>query len=414
MDIGTTWQIAALIVLLFFSGFFSASETALMTLSKIRLRQMVNENIKGAKTVEKLVEDSNKLLGSILVGNNIVNIGASALATSLAIEYFGDTGVGIATGVMTLLVLIFGEITPKSLAIEKSEKVSLKVSKTILIITTILGPIVKLLMFFTNIFIKMLGGKINKEQPFITEEELKTIVSVSHEEGVLESEEKEMIYNVVEFGDYSVEEVMIPRIDMIAIEENCSLEEIIEIFKKEQFSRIPVYQGTIDYIIGILYIKDLIFFDMSKENFDIKKYIRKPYFTYEFKPITELFSEMRSKRIHMAIVLDEYGGTAGIITIEDLVEEIVGDIRDEYDEREHEIESISENEFIVCGSTKIDDVNEIIGIDIESEDFDSLGGFVIGELGRLPENGETVQYSNIKFIVEKVDKNRIEKIRIIT
>ncbi len=413
MDVSTTWQIAALIVLLLFSGFFSASETALMTLSKIRLRQMVNEEIKGAKTVQTLVEDSNKLLGSILVGNNIVNIGASALATSLSIKYFGDTGVGIATGVMTLLVLVFGEITPKSLAIEKSEKISLKVAKILLVITIILGPIVKLLMFFTNFFIKMLGGKINSKQPFITEEELKTIVSVSHEEGVLESEEKDMIYNVVEFGDYNAEEVMIPRIDMVAVDEKCLLDEIIEIFKKEQFSRIPVYEGTIDNIIGILNIKDLIFLDKN-DNFDINKYIRKPYFTYEFKLITELFSEMRSKRVHMAIVLDEYGGTAGIITIEDLVEEIVGDIRDEYEGREHEIEFISENEFIVYGSTKLDDVNEILGIDIQSEDFDSLGGFILGELGRLPDKGETIQYSSIKFIVEKVDKNRIEEIRIIT
>ncbi len=408
------WQVFALLILLFFSGFFSASETALTSLSKIRLRHMMEEKIKGADTINNLIENPSKLLGSILVGNNIVNIGASALATSLAMSIWGNAGVGIATGIMTILVLIFGEITPKSLAVQNAEKIALKISKIIKTITIILGPIVNILMHITNFIIRLLGGNPEKQTHFITEEELKTIVDVSHEEGVLEGEEKKMIYNVFEFGESQAKDVMTPRTDMVAIDVNSSYDQIISLFKKEHFSRMPVYEDNTDNIIGILYIKDLFFFDGNKEKFNLKEILREPFFTYEFKGIAELFTEMRNNRIPMAIVLDEYGGTAGIVTMEDLVEEIVGDIEDEYDDEDEEIERINENEFIVDGSARIDLINKILNINIESEDFDSIGGFVIGRLGRFPEKGETVEYTNIKFIVESTDKNRIEKLRILT
>lgn len=414
LDPDSTWQVIVLIVLLGFSAFFSASETALMSLSKIRIRNMVEEEIKGAELIRKLVENPSKLLGTILVGNNIVNIGASALATSIAIEYFGSTGVGIATGVMTLAVLIFGEITPKSLAARNSEKISLGVIRIVSAITTILNPFVVVLVYITNGLIKIFGGKIDIEQPFITEEELKTMVDVSHEEGVLEVEEKQMIYNVFEFGDSQVKDVMVPRTDMVAIDIEADYNAVINIFKEEQFSRIPVYKDTIDNIVGVLYVKDLVMYDDLKKSFDISKYMREPFYTFEFKKITELFQEMREKRMPMAIVFDEYGGTAGIVTMEDLVEEIVGDIGDEYDDKEDEIEVIREDEYIVKGSTRIDLVNEMIGTSIESEDFDSIGGFVIGQLGRLPEQGETVEYNNIKFITESIGKNRIRKLKILT
>jgi putative hemolysin len=375
---------------------------------------MVDEKIKGADIINRLIENPSKLLGAILVGNNIVNIGASALATSLAIKRFGSAGAGIATGLMTLLVLIFGEITPKSLAVQNSEKVALKVSKIISVITVILSPIVTVLMFITNFLIKLLGGDPQKQNSFITEEELKTMVDVSHEEGVLEGDEKKMIYNVFEFGESQAKDVMTPRTDMVAVEINATYDEIIDLFKAEQFSRMPVYEDNTDNIVGILYIKDLIFFEGNQDKFDLKQIIRPPFFTYEFKGTSELFAEMRAKRTPMAIVLDEYGGTAGIVTMEDLVEEIVGDIEDEYDEKEEEIQVIKEDEYIVDGSTRIDFLNEMIGTNIESEDFDSIGGFVIGILGRLPEPGENVEYDHIKFIVEDIDKNRIEKLRVLT
>ncbi len=414
LDPDAMWKTILLMVCLFLSAIFSASETALMTLSKIRVKQMVENKEKGADIIDKLVNNPSKLLSAILIGNNVVNIGASALLTSLAIDYYGSSGVGIATGVMTLLILIFGEITPKSLAAQNSEKVSLRLSKFIYIIIIVLSPIILVLTHITNFLVKLMGGDVNKNQPFITQEELKAIVNVSHKEGVLEGEEKEMIYNVFDFSDSQAKDVMIPRTDMVAIDINLPYEDIINIFKQEQYSRIPVYEDTIDNIVGILYVKDLLFLENNKDEFLLNKYIREPHFTYEFKSTKELFEEMRTDRIHMVIVLDEYGGTEGIVTIEDLIEEIVGDIEDEYDKEIHEIEVIKEDEYLVYGSVKIEDVNELIGTNIESEDFDSIGGFIIGVLGKFPESGEIIEYDDIKFIVENIKKNKIEKIRIMT
>lgn len=410
-----TWQIFALAILLLLSGFFSASETALMSLSKIRLRHMVEEDAKNAKIISKLLENPSKLLGAILVGNNIVNIGASALATSIFMARYGATGVGIATAIMTVLILIFGEITPKSIAAQNSEQISVKISKVIYFLTVVFGPLISALVFLTNSIARLFGVKINPNQPFITEEELRTIVDVSHEEGVLEGEEKQMIYNVFEFGDSQAKDIMKPRTDMVVVEVNTGLEELTKLFKEEQFSRIPVYEETYDNIIGIMYIKDLIFVgENQKDDFNIRNYMRQPYFTYEFKPTSVLFTDMRDKRVPMAIVLDEYGGTAGLITLEDLVEEIVGDIRDEYDEEENEIQVIKEDEYIIEGSAKIDNVNDMIGTNLESDDFDTIGGYVIGILGRLPEQGECIEHEHIKFYIENIDKNRIEKMRVTT
>ncbi|MBU3215417.1 hemolysin family protein [Clostridium estertheticum] len=409
-----TWQIICLIILLLCSAFFSASETALMTLSKIRLRNMVESKIKGANIINKLLQNPSKLLGGILVGNNIANIGASALATSLAITYFEDSGVAIATFTMTILVLIFAEITPKSLAAQNSEKIALKIAKPLSLITFILNPLITVLIYITNTIIKMLGGEVNKSRPFITEEELKTMVSVSHEEGMLEGEEKQMIYNVFDFRDSQAKDVMTPRTDMIVASSNSTYAELINVFRKEQFSRLPIYEDTVDNVIGVLYIKDLIFFEDGKEEFKIEKHMRTPYFTYEFKSTADLFADMRLKRIPISIILDEYGGTAGLVTFEDLVEEIVGDIDDEYDDDIDKIQVIKEDEFIVAGDTKISMVNEMIGLRIESDDFDSIGGFVTGLLGRLPNTGETINYNDTKFIVQDVSKNRIIKLKVIT
>lgn len=418
MGLRYMWQFSLLAILLLLSSFFSASETALMSLSKLRVRNMVEEKIKKAELINKFIKEPSKLLGSILLGNNLVNIGASALATSLALDIFGNFGIGIATAIstvtMTILVLIIGEITPKSIAAQYPEKVSLRIIQPLSFIVKVLNPIVMVLNYTTNIFIKTLGIKINKKQPFITEEELRTIVTVSQEEGVLEIEEKQMIHNVFEFGDLQIKDIMVQRTDIVAINIEASFDEVMEIIKEQQFSRYPIYKDGIDQIIGTLNTKDLMFLDVIKENFSIKNYLRKPLYTFEFKKISEIFKEMKNKWIHMAIVLDEYGGTAGIITIEDLIEEIVGDIQDEYDELDDEIKLVKDNEYVVEGSTRINTVNEILGINLESEDFDSIGGFIIGELGRLPRIGEIIQHGNIKFTIESIERNRIQKIRILT
>ncbi|WP_455542276.1 HlyC/CorC family transporter [Intestinibacter sp.] len=406
-------KIGLLVVLLIGSAFFSASETALMSLSKIRIRYMEDEGVKGAKLVSSLIEKSSDLLSSILVGNNIVNIAATSVSTSLFITIYGDRGVAIATAIMTVLVLIFGEITPKTIAANSPEKISVLVSKPISIIMKITKPIVWVFNLLTGIIFKIMGIDKDGVKPFITEEELKAMVNVSHEEGVLEIEEREIINNVFQFGDMQAKEAMIQRLDMVAVNIEDTYDEIIELFKSEKLSRLPVYQDSIDDIVGILNVKDIIFLsDEEVENFDIKNYIREAFFTYEFKKITQLLEEMKKEKSQMAIVVDEYGGTAGLLTIEDLVEVIVGDIDDEYDEEEEEIIKVSDNEYLVEGSTKISDVNEMLGINFESEEFDSIGGFIIGYLKRIPEENELIEVENVKFNVESIDKNRINKIRI--
>ena len=408
-------QIIVLLILLIGSSFFSASETALMSLSKIRIRHMQDEGIKGAKLVASLIDDPNKLLTSILIGNNVVNIAATSISTSLFIALIGPQGVAVATFIMTILVLLFGEITPKTIAANSSEKVSILVSKPIKVIIFLLTPLVWVFNLITGVIFKILGVDNKNNQPYITEEELKTMVNVSHEEGVLEIEERQIINNVFQFGDMQAKEAMVQRLDMVVINIEDSYDEIIDMFKNEKLSRMPVYNESIDDIIGILNIKDVIFLtDEEIKNFDINKYIREPFFTYEFKKITQLLEEMKIEKTQMAIVVDEYGGTSGLITIEDLVEVIVGDIEDEYDEEDEEIIVIKEDEYVVEGSTKITDVNELIGVNLESEEFDSIGGFIIGHLKRLPEENEIIKVDNIEFRIESLDKNRIKKIRIFT
>lgn len=392
------------------------SETALMSLSKIRIRHMVEEGVKGSKLVEKLIEDPNRLLGAILIGNNIVNIGASAIATSLAVKIFNgsESAVAVATAIMTVLVLIFGEITPKSIAKQKSEQVALKVSKPIQFCVAIFKPFVAMFTAISSVFIRLFGGDPKATEPFITEEELKTMVGVSEEEGVLEDVEKEMIFNVFDFADLQVKDVMVQRVDVTAIDVNDGYEDILKVIKEDQFSRIPVYDDTIDDIVGVLNVKDLIIADKRDCKFKVTDYMREPLYTFEFKKITELFNEMKKSRNHMAVVLDEYGGTVGIVTIEDVVEEIVGDIEDEYDKEREMIEVIKEDEYIVEGSARLDDISDLIGVNMESEEFDSVGGLVIGELGRIPEAQEEVTIGKIRFVVEEVEKNRIMKVRIYT
>jgi len=374
---------------------------------------MVEENIKGSNRVKELTDNPSSLLASILVGNNVVNIASSSLATVLAINLIGSRGVAISTIIMTIVVLIFGEITPKTLASQNSEQISLRVANPIFIVSKMLKPVVIITTTISKFFIKLLGGKSDSNKPFITEDELKTMVDVSEEEGILKSEETDMIHNVFQFGDLYAKDVMVQRVDIIALDIEESLDKIISVIKEEGFSRIPIYSNTIDNIVGILNVKDIIFMEDTK-GFSLKNYMREITYTYEFRKVTELFKDMNKNRQHMVVVLDEYGGTVGIVTIEDLIEEIVGDISDEYDDEEPEIYVVKEDEYIVEGSVRIEDINELIGTKIESEEFDSIGGFIIGVLGRFPNISEEIIYSNYRFIIEDIDRNRIKKIRIYT
>ena len=412
MDSDSYTKLVLFFLCLGLSSFFSASEIAFTSLNKIHLRSMLDKKVKNADKVKKILDSPQKLLNTVLIGNNLVNTLASTLATSVVIKLSKNNNVilALSTAFVTFLILVFSEVTPKNFANQNPDKVALGTAKIIMFFAWILTPVVFMLNLVTNGLLILFGMKQEKKAPVVTESDLKTIVDVGHEEGILKVDEKEMINNVFEFGSSTAKDIMIPRTDVIAINLTTEYKDILNLFKDEGLSRIPVYNESIDNIIGILYLKDLVF-NADQSNFEIKKYLRKPFFTYEYKPIRELFKVMRVKKIPMAIILDEYGGTSGIITIEDLVEEIVGDISDEYDENEKQIERIKENEYIIDGSTKIDDVNQELNINLKSEEFDTIGGYLIGVLGYFPKANKIIKTDGLEFIVECVEKNRIEKVR---
>lgn len=410
LDSDSFIRIFILLGLLGASAYFSASETALMSLSKIRIRQMAEEGIDKAQLLQKLMEKPEKLLGAILIGNNVVNIGASALATSLAIDFFGNAGVGIATGIMTLLVLIFGEITPKSIAVAKNESVALKVAGSISFIVRLLNPLIIALSYGTRLLIKLLGGDLTKKVPFITEAELKTMVDVGHEEGILETGERAMLHNVFRFGDLQVKDVMMPRTQVVAIEVDASYEKVMKVYKNELFSRMPVYRKTIDNIIGVLHIKDILFLEPEQKSFQLVNFVRKTYYTFESKRIAELFDDLRKKRLPFAVVADEYGGTAGIITMQDLIEEIFGEIADESDEETEAVQQVGEKEYLFSGTTRLELINAALESNLKSSHSDTIGGYIAETIGRFPLKGEHIRIDEIEFIILDTFRHRINRI----
>ena len=412
MDSGQALQILIVIGLLALSAFFSSSETAMMAVNKIRVRNLADAGLSSAQTLMKVLDNQPKMLSAILIGNNIVNISASSLATILVTRAFGDMYVGVGTGILTLLVLIFGEITPKTSATLYSETMALRFAKPIYMIMQVLTPVIFIVDKLSQGVLRLLHVDPNKKQDAITEDELRTIVEVSHEEGVIESDEKKMIYNVFDFGDSVAKDIMVPRIDMTFIDVDATFSEVIEVFREVKYTRYPVYEETTDNVIGIINIKDLLLTENQKK-FCIRDYLREPLYTYEFKKTAELMVELRKTQNNIAIVLDEYGATAGLITLEDMLEEIVGEIRDEYDEDEEDlIRRIGPREYVVEAAMKLDDLNDQLGLDLESEDYDSIGGFIIGLLDHLPEEGEEVTHKTLRFVVDKVDRNRIDKIHL--
>lgn len=413
MDTTGVIQLIVLIALLALSFFFSSAETALTTVSPITLATLADEGNKKAATALRVRSDSQKMLSAILIGNNIVNLSASSIATTLAIRLLGDYGAGIATGVLTFLILIFGEITPKNLATIRSTQLALAYSKTILGLMTILTPVIFIINKISLGVLRLFGIKKDESNRQMTEEELRKIVDVSHESGVIEEDEKDYIHNVFDFSDASAKEIMIPRIDMTTVNVTWSYEKLMSIFSEHMFTRIPVYRDQTDNIIGILNMKDLLLIDPDK-GFSIDDYLREPYFTYEQKNTAELFDEMRQNSISMAIVLDEYGAVAGMITLEDLLEELVGEIRDEYDSYEvDDIIQTADNEYEVQGQTNLDDVSDALGLHFESEDYDTIGGYLTGLFDHFPTVGETyVTKDGILLTAAAVGHKRIEKVRI--
>ena len=413
VDPSDTYQIIILLILLALSAFFSSNETALMSVNRIRLRSLADEGNKRASMALDILEDQMpKLLSAILIGNNIVNISASSLATTLAYS-FGGYMVSIVTLILTVLILIFGEITPKNYATINAEKITLRYIPIFKFLMTIMTPVIFIINLFSRGVMRLMRVDPDAASKAMTEEELRTIVDVSHEDGVIESDEKEMIYNVFDLGDATAKDIMVPRVHVTFADVESTYDELIEIFREDKFTRLPVYKDSQNNIVGIINMKDLLLY-VKNEEFVIDRFLRKPHFTYETKSISDLLVEMKDSTFNIAIVLDEYGDMAGLITLEDILEEIVGEIHDEYDEKEDElVQKISDREYIIEGSMHLDDVNDHLNTELDSEDYDSLGGFIIEHLDRLPVAGdEVITEEGIRLIVEKLDKNRIEKVHV--
>lgn len=408
-----TGQLIAIIILLCLSAFFSSSETALTTVNQIRMRTLADNGDKRAARVLHVTGNPGKMLSAILIGNNIVNLSASSISTSLAIHLFGNTGAGIATGILTFLILIFGEVTPKTMATIKADSMSLTVAAPIGLLMKILTPVIFIINKLSLGLMFLLHVNIKDAQKKMTEEELRTIVDVSQENGVIEHEERDMIHNLFDFGDAEAKEIMVPRIDMTFVQADATYQEVLDIFRQDMFTRLPVYEDSTDNVIGIINMKDFLLQNDTPE-FSVRNLLREPYFTYEHKNTADLFLEMRKSSISLAIVLDEYGVTAGLITLEDLLEEIVGEIRDEYDvDEEDDITRISDREFYVLGSANLNDVSEALSLHFTSDDYDTIGGYCLGLLDHLPEKNEIILTdNNILLRIDRMEKNRIERIYI--
>ena len=411
----TSWiQLIIIIILLILSAFFSSAETAFSTVNQIRMENLADEGNKRAKLVIRILSAYSKMLSTILIGNNIVNIVSSSLVTIFASNVFGSWAIGIATGALTVLVLLFGEIIPKTWAKLNNEKLTLAYAPVIHGLSIVLTPVIFLVDKLSNAILRLLGIDPNRKVISITESELLSYVDAGHEEGVIESEEKEMIYNLFDFSDSLAKDIMIPRIDMVEIDIHASYEELLAAFRENMYTRIPVYENTPDNIVGVVNIKDMILIE-DTEKFKIRKIMRDVYYTYEYKKTPDLLNEMREKSASISIVLNEYGAAEGMITMEDLLEEIVGEIRDEYDDDEKELlQCVGDREYLIEGSMKLDDINDQLMTDLHSDDYDSIGGIVIEHLDdRLPSVGEEVCLEDGTTLrVECFENNRIQSVRL--
>lgn len=413
MDSSVVIQCVFLLVLILLSAFFSSAETSLITVNRVRINALSSDGLKSAILLEKILNQNNKMLSTVLIGNNIVNISASSLATTLAIKIWGNVAIGIATGVLTIVILIFGEIIPKTLANLYNEKIALTYAPIVYILIFLFTPLIIIVDFLSNGFMRIFSIDPKKKLSSMTEKELKSYVDVSLEDGVIETEEREMILNVFDFSDAVARDIMIPRIDMTTIDIDADYQELFNTFKASMYTRIPVYQNDPDNIIGMVNIKDLLM--TQKKDFKVQKILREVHYTYELKKTPDLLIEMREKRMNLSIVINEYAACVGMITLEDLLEEIVGEIRDEYDADEEEfIVEAGERAFLVEGGMKLTDINDALHTDFQSENYDSIGGIIIEILDRLPTLSESVTTENGTVLtVTKLDKNRIKKVHIL-
>lgn len=409
----TNWIELILIILgVMGSAFFSSSETALTSLNVFKIRQMEENGVENSSLVRRLTDDIGKVLTTILIGNNIVNIVTTTIATIFFTDLLGSSGAVVSTIILTLTILIFGEVTPKNIATSSSEKLALKVAKPIKFFDFILKPLSFFLQAITDFLTKIIIGESSQKGDLVTEEDLKTIVDVSEEQGVINDQESEIINNVFEFGDSDVEDIMTARTNMEAIAADMEDKELKDFLKNCKHSRIPVYGKSIDNIIGILHMKDIVAFIAEDKDLNIEEMVRPAFYVYDNMHIFDLFKSMRGENVSLAIVIDEYGGTSGIVTIEDIVEELVGEIEDEYDTHLETILKINDKEYLVIPSIHINDFNDYFDTDIEQIKNDSIGGYLIDNLGRIPKLGDTIEVSGIKMSVLQIDRYKLEMLKV--
>lgn len=406
-------MLCILLILVLLSAFFSSAETALTTVNKMKVRMLLEEGNKKAIVLDKVIEHSGKMLSAILIGNNIVNISASAIATVFVQNKFGNVYVSVGTGVLTLVILIFGEIVPKTAATINAEKIALAYAGPVYFIMALLTPVIFIVDKVSIVVMKVLGIHPDGDGRSFTEDELRTIMDVSQEEGLIESEELNMINNVFDFGDTCAKDIMIPKIDITMISIDATYDDLIKIIKADKYTRIPVYKEDTDHIVGILNIKDMIIKGVGRNNFNVEKLMHEAFYTIATKDLNDLLVEMRDENAGMCIVLDEYGTVDGLITLEDIIEEIVGEIRDEFDEDEEKaIIELGPNEYLVEGQVNLDDINDQLGTTIDSENYESIGGLIMEHLDRMPEVGDCIEVDNCKLEVMRMDNMRIDKVKL--
>jgi CBS domain containing-hemolysin-like protein len=407
-----------IIICIGFIAILSSSEIAFISLNRIRLRHLVEKGNKNAEIAQKIRDEHDRLFSAVILSGNMFTVLATSVGTAVAITILGeDIGVIVATVVMTILTVVFGELAPKTFAVTHAEKISLAMARPIELYIKAISPLVMVFNYLSNAIIKLFGGEVKPAPQLLTEEEMKAMIKIGEEEGAIEKEEKEMLHNVFAFGDKKVTEAMVPRTEMIAVDENAVVGDVLSLVQEESYSRYPVIKETMDNVTGVLYVKDIVR-KMAEENVPsdvaIKGFIRDVYYIPESKMVTALLDDMQKNKFQIAIVVDEHGGTAGLITLEDIMEEIVGGLQDEFEaiEAEKEVEVVDESTFVVSGSTGIDEINDLVGVELDDEEFHTIGGFIFGLFGHLPKVGEQLRYHNLRFLILEIEGKKIEKIKI--
>lgn len=408
------WEWISIIIFLVLSAYFSSSETALTSLPFTKAKQILETRKKRDTILHLWLHKPHRVLTTILIGNNLVNIAASALATDIANTVFHNKGVAVAIGVMTLVILVFGEITPKTFAKQHAESLALFFSKTLIVAYYLFFPVTMVFVRFIKSVVKISGGDIQKGGPFVKLEDIEFLIELGNQEGVLETEKKDMLTGIFEIADTVVREIMIPRTDMIMVNHKASFGEILDTAVRAGHSRIPVYRDRVDNIAGLIYAKDLLkHMQNGGKGFKINDYLRPPYYVPETKRISELLKEFKDQRMHMAIVVDEYGGTAGLITLEDILEEIVGEIQDEYDTEEKEVKLIEDNMLLVDAKIDLEKLESYLGMEIPvDEEYETLGGYIFSHMGRIPKKGESFNSNGLHMQIEEANPRRIIKVKI--